>query len=69
LKKTIGKEPVDQEGFSLFPGNTNILIFRLKEYHETLKLTRGQVPEFINPKYKDELKMEFKSPSRLECMM
>lgn len=27
------------------------------------------MPEFVNPKYKDETKTAFKSPTRLECMM
>ena len=30
--------------------------------------TGGLVPEFINPKYADETKTKFKSPTRLECM-
>ena len=29
----------------------------------------GLVPEFVNPKYADEDKIKFKSPTRLECMM
>lgn len=27
------------------------------------------VVEFVNPKYKDSSKTEFKNPTRLECMM
>lgn len=27
------------------------------------------IPEFVNPKYADETRTLFKSPTRLECMM
>lgn len=57
------------EGFSDFPGNTNILCFELTNYLNTLNSTKGLIPEFVNPKYKDEKKTSFKSPTRLECMM
>mmetsp|Transcript_8697 Transcript_8697/g.18245 ORF Transcript_8697/g.18245 Transcript_8697/m.18245 type:complete len:257 (+) Transcript_8697:179-949(+) len=30
---------------------------------------KGVVIEFVNPKYKDETRTEFKKPTRLECMM
>jgi UDP-sugar pyrophosphorylase len=46
-----GPEPTDTNGFSLFPGNTNCLVFSLPEYDETLKQTKGLIAEFINPKY------------------
>lgn len=32
LKDTIGKEEVDSEGYSLFPGNINAIVFSLPEY-------------------------------------
>ena len=32
-------------------------------------LPQGIIPEFVNPKYADESKTTFKSPTRLECMM
>lgn len=57
------------EGISDFPGNTNVLLFRIEEYYEALKKTKGLMPEFVNPKYADETKTKFKSPTRLECMM
>ena len=57
------------DGFSPYPGNTNELIFSLPEYLSELELNGGQMPEFINPKYADESRSTFKSPTRLECMM
>ena len=56
-------------GFSPFPGNINQLLFKAKPYSETLERTKGKMPEFVNPKYKDEAKTVFKKPTRLECMM
>jgi len=56
-------------GYSPYPGNINQLLFSLKPYVETLERTQGLMPEFVNPKYKDETKTEFKKPTRLECMM
>jgi len=56
-------------GYSPFPGNINQLIFDLDHYVNILKETRGAMPEFVNPKYKDETKTVFKKPTRLECMM
>jgi UDP-sugar pyrophosphorylase len=41
----------------------------LPTYSEALSKTSGIIPEFINPKYKDETKTTFKKPTRLECMM
>ena len=57
------------DGFSPFPGSINQIVFRLEPYVAQLKRTGGTMPEFVNPKYKDETKEEFKSPTRLECMM
>ncbi|MES1915633.1 MAG: hypothetical protein MHM6MM_007552 [Cercozoa sp. M6MM] len=54
---------------SLFPGNINVFVLRLPEYEALLARTDGAVPEFVNPKYKDESRSEFKTPTRLECMM
>ena len=58
-----------EDGFSPFPGNMNQLLFRLNDYVETLDVTKGLVPEFVNPKYADEARTRFKKPTRLECMM
>jgi UDP-sugar pyrophosphorylase len=55
--------------YSTFPGNTNTLVFKLAEYVENLKRTGGVIPEFVNPKYANEERTVFKSPTRLECMM
>ncbi len=56
-------------GLSPFPGNINQLLFALGPYVEVLERTKGAMPEFVNPKYKDATKTDFKSPTRLECMM
>jgi UDP-sugar pyrophosphorylase len=72
LRATPGYEEGDvngEDGFSPFPGNMNQLIFRLNDYVETLDVTKGLVPEFVNPKYADEARTKFKKPTRLECMM
>jgi UDP-sugar pyrophosphorylase len=60
---------VNDAGLSHFPGNTNVLIFHLEPFYNTLKKTKGLMPEFVNPKYADDAKNVFKSPTRLECMM
>jgi len=56
-------------GYSHFPGNTNTLVFKIPEYYENLTKTGGVIPEFVNPKYANDEKTIFKSPTRLECMM
>jgi UDP-sugar pyrophosphorylase len=58
-----------ETGYSPFPGNINQLLFKLKPYVATLERTKGAMPEFVNPKYKDAEKSVFKKPTRLECMM
>jgi UDP-sugar pyrophosphorylase len=59
----------DETGFSPFPGNINQLVFNLESYTQVLERTKGVMPEFVNPKYKDDAKHVFKKPTRLECMM
>lgn len=59
----------NDEGYSHFPGNTNTLVFKIPEYYSKLTETGGVIPEFVNPKYANEEKTEFKSATRLECMM
>jgi UDP-sugar pyrophosphorylase len=59
----------DKAGYSHFPGNINVLIFKLETYLPALDATKGIVPEFVNPKYKDAHRDVFKSATRLECMM
>lgn len=55
-------------GFSPYPGNINILCFDCHAYAKTLEISGGSIPEFVNPKWKED-KSGFKSPTRLECMM
>jgi UDP-sugar pyrophosphorylase len=64
-----GADVKNDEGYSHFPGNTNTLVFKLPEYYEKLTQTGGVIPEFVNPKYANEERTEFKSATRLECMM
>lgn len=59
----------DSTGYSPFPGNINQLVFELESYVQTLDATKGIMPEFVNPKYKDPEKTIFQKPTRLECMM
>ena len=57
-------------GFSPYPGNANNLVMEMKSYAKTLRgEDEGVVVEFVNPKYKDSTRTEFKKPTRLECMM
>ena len=69
LMKAHGGEVIDSDGFSTLPGNTNNLVLKLQNYHTVLERTKGQISEFINPKYADQTKTKFKSSARLECMM
>ena len=65
-----GKGDIANEtGFCDFPGNLNVLVFKLEPYLKILEKTQGLVPEFVNPKYADESRIKFKSPTRLECLM
>ena len=59
----------DESGYSPFPGNINQLVFHLSSYNKVLERTKGVMPDFVNPKYKDAAKTIFKKPTRLECMM
>ena len=69
-EKFNGKGDIANEsGFCDFPGNLNVLVFKLDPYLKILEETQGLVPEFVNPKYADETRTKFKSPTRLECLM
>ena len=69
-EKFNGKGDIANEsGFCDFPGNLNVLVFKLEPYLKILEETQGLVPEFVNPKYADETRTKFKSPTRLECLM
>mmetsp|Transcript_134561 Transcript_134561/g.287912 ORF Transcript_134561/g.287912 Transcript_134561/m.287912 type:complete len:586 (-) Transcript_134561:134-1891(-) len=70
LKDTpTGGDVADESGFSPYPGNINVLVFKLAGMVRCLEATGGIVPEFVNPKWADAAKSKFKSPTRLECMM
>ena len=64
----IGDIP-NKNGFCDFPGNLNVLVFNLKSYLNIISETKGLVPEFVNPKYVDETRKKFKTPTRLETLM
>lgn len=59
----------DKSGYSPFPGNCNVFILEISTYCKILESSNGLMPEFVNPKFKDKKKSEFKKPTRLECMM
>ena len=71
LKATVSPEGdvPNEKGFSMFPGNINVLFIKLDSYVKILEQTNGIVAEFVNPKYADEEKTVFKKPTRLETMM
>ncbi len=58
-----------KDGFSVFPGNINVLVVRLGTYVEILRDSRGVVAEFVNPKYADSSRTRFQKPTRLETLM
>lgn len=65
-----GDVPDPKSGYSPFPGNANNIVIEMKAYAKTLRgEDQGVVLEFVNPKYKDDTRTEFKKPTRLECMM
>lgn len=64
------KDEVDaKSGYSLYPGNINVLVFDIPSYAAELLRTGGVISEFVNPKYSDKEKTTFTKPTRLECMM
>jgi UDP-sugar pyrophosphorylase len=71
LRATVSPEGdvPNEQGFSMFPGNINVLVIKLASYVQVLERTRGIIAEFVNPKYADETKTTFKKPTRLETMM
>lgn len=71
LRATVNPEGdvADATGYSPYPGNINVLIFELAPYLKNLDASGGMIPEFVNPKYADQEKTQFKKPTRLECMM
>jgi UDP-sugar pyrophosphorylase len=73
LEGLLGKqEPTYGENgnkYSVYPGNINVFILQIPEYHKVLERTNGVISEFVNPKYAEGSKSVFKKPTRLECMM
>ncbi len=71
LRATVSPEGdvPSEEGFSIFPGNINVLLIRMSAYVRILQETHGIVAEFVNPKYANAERTAFKTPARLETMM
>ena len=71
LRATVSPEGdvPNEQGFSMFPGNINVLVIRMASYVRILEQSQGIIAEFVNPKYADESKTSFKKPTRLETMM
>lgn len=71
LRATVSPEGdvPNEQGFSRFPGNINILVLKMASYVPMLQKTQGIIAEFVNPKYADSSRTTFKSPTRLETMM
>ena len=46
--------------FYNFPGNLNVIVFKLKPYLNIIEEMKGLVPEFVNPKYEDKTRTKFK---------
>ena len=69
-EKYNGKGDVpNEDGFCDFPGNLNVLVFKLDSYLNIIEESKGLVPEFVNPKYVDDTRKKFKTPTRLETLM
>jgi UDP-sugar pyrophosphorylase len=71
LRATVSPEGdvPNENGFSQFPGNINLLVIRLAPYLKVLESSGGIVAEFVNPKFADSTRTSFKKPSRLETLM
>ena len=71
LRATVSPEGdiPNERGFSLFPGNINLIVLRLAPYLRVLESSRGIIAEFVNPKFSDPERTKFKKPARLETMM
>jgi len=71
LRATVSPEGdvPNERGFSMFPGNINVLVIRMASYVQILERSQGIIAEFVNPKYADESRTAFKKPTRLETMM
>ena len=61
-EKYNGKGDVpNKSGFCDFPGNLNVLVFKLDSYLNIIEESKGLVPEFVNPKYVDDTRKKFKA--------
>jgi UDP-sugar pyrophosphorylase len=71
LRATVSPEGdvPNERGFSRFPGNINLLVIRMQPYLRVLETSQGIVAEFVNPKFSDASRTQFKKPARLETMM
>lgn len=71
LRSTIQPEGdvASDNGYSIFPGNINVLAVKLSTYVSILEKSGGIIAEFVNPKYKDDTRTSFIKPTRLETMM
>lgn len=71
LRATVNPEGdvPNEQGFSAFPGNINLLVIRMAPYLHVLEDSRGIIAEFVNPKFSDASRTSFKKPTRLETMM
>ncbi len=71
LRATVSPEGdvPNERGFSLFPGNINLLVIRLEPYLRIMESSGGIIAEFVNPKFADATRTTFKKPARLETMM
>ncbi len=50
----------NEHGFSMFPGNINVLVVKVASYVQILDRTQGIIAEFVNPKYADDTRTAFK---------
>ncbi len=65
LGKGVKEPQLEGAAYSVYPGNTNVLIFNATKYYQVLEQKKGIINEFVNPKYNSD-KKSFKKPTRLE---
>ena len=63
------KDPAAAMKPSDYGGSINTLLVAFGPYAAAVTKTAGRVPEFINPKFADDAKTVFKSPTRVESLM
>ncbi len=62
------KEPINENGFCLAPGNINCFLFDINEYSRILDHI-NDLSEFINPKFDKSRDNALMSSFRIECLM